>query len=45
MRFLPVKGYDGLRKLARELGHEHLLDASLKQQAAARARINGNPHL
>jgi len=34
-----------VRKLAREIGWEDLLNTSLKQQAVQRARINGNPHL
>lgn len=34
-----------VRAFARETGQEHLLDRSLKLQAAERARINGNPHL
>lgn len=34
-----------LRRLAKELNIEDLLDESLKEQRAARARINGNPNL
>jgi len=34
-----------IRKIAKEQGIEHLLDAELLRQKQERARVNGNPHI
>ena len=38
---LDLTDRDKIRKIAKELGREEELDASLKEQRAVRARING----